>query len=422
MSIEFLRRIFERRGYALLPWSQFAELTASQQRLAAELERQQHARNMLADEVTALKTRLQSQADKFTTMQTAISLRDALGPAGAMGDESEPLDRAALQSRLIDRLNQAEVPVTPEEPVYLHVGFGHSGTTSLQLNFFGRRPDLLYLGTPFGDAGGFFSHIKYLDDSCINERQMLEWCRNLIYANSRRDKRPIVVSDETFSDTSELFYCPRHLPADLIARRLKRYFPTARIIFTIRNQTDYVSSMYFNLKRNYAFLSGVALPQFTEWWAGMHSQERCLYLQNLDYSHLIEVYLQLFGRENLLILTLEELKTHGSRRYLEKLCQFMNLDLREDDITAFSVPRNTRMTVVESRLAELVSAGSAEWTEAVRNLRHNDSMAGLIANAPRLSLKFDDDQLRELKRVVTQGNQWIASEFELPLGELGYFV
>jgi hypothetical protein len=419
MFINFLRRIFERRGYALLPWSQFAELTASQQELTNELEQTRRAKDMVADELAALKNRQRSQGEEWNSLRIAGALRDALygGPDG-----SGELRGPDFQERLIGRLQKADISVRPDEPVFLHVGFGHAGTTSLQLNFFSRRQDLFYLGTPYGEAGGLFSHLKYTDDHLLIEQQMLDWCRNLVYSNPRREGRPIVVSDETFCDTSEVYYAPRHLPGDLIAARLKRYFPTAKIIFTMRHQLDYISSMYFNLKRNYAFLAGMPLPEFNEWWAGMQTQVRCQYLQNLDYSQMIEVYSRLFGRENVLVLPLEELKTHGARRYLEKLCQFMSLELRESDVADFSIPRNERMTVVESRLAELITAGSAEWTSVVRSLLEKESMAGLVANAPRLSLKFDDEQLREIKRVVVRGNQRLAEDFHLPLGEMGYLV
>jgi hypothetical protein len=419
MFIDLLRRIFERRGYALLPWSQFASLTAVEQELTNELEQARRSGNMLADEVAALKSRQRSQGEEWNTLRIAGALRDALygGPEGS-GEQRG----AAFQERLISRLQKAEIPLRPDEPVFLHVGFGHAGTTSLQLNFLSRRPDLFYLGTPYSEAGGFFSQLKYSDDHLLNEQQMLEWCRQMIYASPRREGRPIVVSDETFSDTSEVYYAPRHLPGDIVAARLKRYFPTAKILFTMRHQLDYISSMYFNLKRNYAFLAGMPIPEFDEWWIGMHTQVRCQYLQNIDYAPLVEAYCRLFGRENVLVLPLEELKTHGARRYLEKLCQFMSLELHESDVADFSIPRNERMSVVESRLAELITAGSAEWTSIVRSLLEKESMAGLVANAPRLSVKFNDEQLREIRRVVARGNQKLAEDFHLPLEEMGYLV
>jgi AcrR family transcriptional regulator len=422
MLIRSLRRILERRGYALLPWAQFADLNASRQALAEELEQLRRSKSVVSDELTSLKNKLKTQADEIAELRSAAALHDLLHAEVPGTGATESVTRSSAQARLLTQLQKSGVSLAADEPVFLHVGFGHAGGKALQSNFFARRPDLHYLGTPFGEAGSLFSNLKYLDDHLLNERQMLEWCRDFAYWNPRRQKRPIVVSDESFCDASEVYYCPRHLPGDAIAGRLKRYFPTAKIIFTICNQLDYIASMYFNLKRNYAFLAGAPLPPFDEWWAGMHTQVRCLYLQNLDYSELIDVYSQRFGRENLLVLPLEELQTHGARRYLEKLCQFMNLELHEADLGDFNIVGNERMTVVESRLAEIVAAGSTEWTAAVRAALDKESLASLVSSAPRLSLKFDDEQIRELKRVVIRGNQRLAAEFALPLESLGYYV
>jgi hypothetical protein len=46
----------------------------------------------------------------------------------------------------------------------LHVGFGHSGTTSLRKNLLERREELFYCGQPYGVRGGIFSDLKYKPD------------------------------------------------------------------------------------------------------------------------------------------------------------------------------------------------------------------------------------------------------------------
>ena len=50
----------------------------------------------------------------------------------------------------------------------IHVGFAHSGTTSLQQNLFLRRSEFLYCGLPYGEIGGIFSELgdrKFQDDT-----------------------------------------------------------------------------------------------------------------------------------------------------------------------------------------------------------------------------------------------------------------
>jgi hypothetical protein len=398
-----VRRVYERSG--------LRRAASATKRALVSLSRLR-----LSSEVEALK-------DRLAALQVECAIQDALGNGAGDRESADPPppDRHSLQTLLVERLQSRGVPVRPDEPVYLHVGFGHSGTTSLQQNFFSRRNDLHYFGTPYPDAGGFFSSLKYVESTLLSEEEMVDWCRNVIYGGPRRRGRPIVVSDESLCDTTEVYYCPRHLPSDMVAARLKRFFPTAKIIFTIRHQPDYISSMYFNLKRNYAFLAGTPMPSFGNWWTGMQTQVRCLYLQNLDYSYLIDVYARLFGQENIFILPLEILKDHGPQRYLVSLCAFMGLECSDADLFDFSLPRNERMSVVENRLAKLVSAGSGELP-AVQAVLEKESLKELIEKSPKVTLTFDDEQLEAIRRRVTPGNRRIKKDYGVPLGDLGYFV
>jgi len=375
--------------------------------------------------LAALYDRYAAQATVMTALAAECSLtcpcaHQFIG-TGSKHSPHAATSPADLQSDLVNRLRSHGIQVEDNEPVFLHVGFGHAGTTSLQRNFLSRRSDLFYVGTPFPDANELFAKLKFIDSFQLSEMQMLEWCRDLVYHHPQRRGRPIVVSDESLCDTTEVYYCPRHLPADTVAMRLKRYFPTAKIVFTIRSQLDYISSMYFNLKRNFAFLAGCAMPSFKQWWEGMHSQIRCLYLQNLDYSVLVELYARLFGRENVLVLPLELLKQQGARTYLERLCGFMGLEVTDTDLDNLRVPQNERMTVVENRLAKIAASGSGELP-VVQALLEKENLAFLVEHSPKLTVDFSDEQVDEVKRLVAAGNRRLMRDFDLPLGELGYFV
>src|SRR5438034_9471462 len=131
----------------------------------------------------------------------------------------------------------------------IHVGFSNTGTTSLQRNFFSRREDIFYLGEPYNEYGGIFSMLRYAEDFKYDEQQVIRLCTEQIFSRCT-DEKTVVVADETFCDSPQLYFAPSTVPRDLIAQRLFRIFGRARIIFTIRRQEDYVSSMYLNLKRN----------------------------------------------------------------------------------------------------------------------------------------------------------------------------
>jgi hypothetical protein len=80
----------------------------------------------------------------------------------------------------------------------LHVGFCHSGTTSLQKNLLERRDELFYCGQPYGLRGGIFSDIKYKPNYPLYDRARIkELCRSYIFEQAS-PHQSVTVSDESF--------------------------------------------------------------------------------------------------------------------------------------------------------------------------------------------------------------------------------
>src|SRR5262245_9968033 len=125
MFVDRLRRYFERRGYALLPWTQFAEMTAERQRLLDEIDRLQRAERLATDEhqrvveqVAVLENTLRVHAQEVDSWRTTCALRAATHGDGVGLPQSDG-DRAAIESRLLERLMLSGVPADGV-PVYLH--------------------------------------------------------------------------------------------------------------------------------------------------------------------------------------------------------------------------------------------------------------------------------------------------------------
>jgi hypothetical protein len=392
------------------------EQTAAEHRQALEAaDRQTADARRRAGEAEAARDGLAAELRAVTRRHHATSERYYAALAGVPGIGG------FTDAELVDALRAGGVPASLDDRVTLHVGFGHSATTSLQHAYFAGRDEVFYPGLPYGDAGGFFSYLKYTEDHRLDPAEMLRLCRDTVYAAPGRRGRPVVVSDEMFTEPAEVYYHPHVLPGPQVAARLKRYFPTAKVVFTVRRQPEYVASLYFNLKRNYAYLAGMPVPPFAEWWDGvMHSQVRGPYLLNLDYAPLVRVYADLFGPGNVLVLPLEELKDRGAGSYLGRLCGFVGVPLRDDDLDRFCRPRNARMSVVEARVADLLAARQAD--AAVRQALANEALAGLTGQASPASLDLGDEVADEICRLVAPGNRWLAETFGLPLGEWGYFV
>ena len=120
-----------------------------------------------------------------------------------------------------------------------------------------------------------------------------------------------------------------------IADRLKQTYPDARLILVLRNQLDYIVSLYmFRLcSRELEYRSlGAYLADLYD--RGLESK--------LLYNLLISHYLDLFGRDNVLILTYEALR-RDHIGFAAELCAFMGqmvpaeLDTRPTNVSGRSV-------------------------------------------------------------------------------------
>jgi hypothetical protein len=304
-------------------------------------------------------------------------------------------------------------------PVFIHVGFSNSGTTSLQRNFFARRDDIFYAGEPYGERGGIFSMIKSVEDFNLDAVGIEQLCEKSIHRKS--NGRPIVVSDETLCETPQLYFAPYTMPRDAVALRLQRLFPAAKIIFTIRDQRHYIESMYLNLKRNAAFFDRMSIAPFSQWLAGTLALPRGHYLQNLDFLDCIGLYTELFGRENICVLPLEMAVSDGVASYLGRLCGFMGLDLREADVANYVPVHNRRMSVHGELVADLLA--DERFGQLYGDLSAafgSQRLAEVLDAAPRSELAMAPADEAKVRERVGVGNWLLAQEYDLDLQRYGY--
>jgi hypothetical protein len=313
-------------------------------------------------------------------------------------------------------------PSSRDRKIILHVGFAHSGTTSLQENLFSRRPDLYYCGLPYGELGGIFSFIKYSTDRELNNDLIDRLSRDYIWSRARSEQT-IVVSDETLTEQPEVYFTPQMQPMAVIANRLRRLFPDAMVLFTIRNQFDYVVSSYLNLKRNYAHVAHRPIEDFDAWFAGNHTQIANLFLRNLDYSQAIRDYSEVFGRSAIAVLPLELLQRQGTKAYLDQLAEATGITISGEDVANFSEIRNRRMTVLEDAVAtRWHDQGFRRTYEMLTACVGDDRLSSAMKTGEPVKIALSESHIETVRRRSEQGNAFIAGEFGLPLEDYGYPV
>jgi hypothetical protein len=205
--------------------------------------------------------------------------------------------------------------------------------------------------------------------------------------------------------------------------RLHRLFPSAKIIFTIRDQRQYVVSMYLNLKRNSAKFDHMPVPPFSHWLARQLTQSRSHFLQNLNYFELIELYEHLFGHDNICLLPIELLTIEGPERYLDRLCHFMGLDWDARDVSNYAIIHNRRMSTRQELVAELLPQD--RFSKLLAELDKSIGDVGLDAvldDGPRASVELSAEDERKIGERVEIGNWLLARDFGLDLKRWGYLL
>jgi hypothetical protein len=200
-------------------------------------------------------------------------------------------------------------PATSERPILLHPGFHKTGTTFLQSEVF-TDSRLFRLLWWHDEVDRYVIRPHELD---FDPRPAIE-----VIAEARRESRPDlidVVSSETLSGTP--FFGSRESASR--AHRLKQIFGQAKVLITVRRQQSILRAMYMQyLKRGGtlspdAFFDQPRPPDYYGFEAGL-----------LEFHKLTELYAELFGAENVLVLTQETLE-RDPETFMSRLCAFYGM-------------------------------------------------------------------------------------------------
>jgi len=204
------------------------------------------------------------------------------------------------------------------DKVIIHIGYHKSASTFFQKEVFAQLP-VNYL---------FFegSNQKYLhmveSEKELNPGAIYSWIDSELaekYPGKRKDTT--VLSHEELSGHPHGY---KKISSFTIANNLRTLFPAARILIVVRNQFDYIASIYaFRIAvKGYESRS---LDRFI-------SEEGAKGLfEHLEYHRLVEHYQQLFGREQVCVLPME-LLSRSPDDLFSKLFVFMQLPYQKLEI------------------------------------------------------------------------------------------
>ena len=309
-------------------------------------------------------------------------------------------------------------------PLFIHVGYPKTATTTLQVHLFPNHPEIDYLGKfvpgfHYTDpvlgrhVGAMITEGKALYDGGADARRDFEEVR------AASKKKAVVLSSESFVHVTAPDVC-------MVADRVKSVCAPCKIIITIREQRSFLESFYRTHGRfgQYLFLvkdefEDISFPIHIDRWLSImaRSQERNV-LSLIHFDRIVGYYDALFGRDNVLVLLYDELMV-APEDFIRKLCAFLSIDSG----TALDLVRGRcenpgspsrlvlcgdKAPVYLSPVMEVTEAEPGQTTARwISTLRDEDAC---MANDWRVLLG----------KLYRDGNQRLQSVRGLPLAEFGY--
>ena len=198
--------------------------------------------------------------------------------------------------------------------IICHIGFPKTGTTFLQKNVFPNISDVNYIDrTAIKDLS--YALIEK-DDSYYDAEKIKADVAKMHDSNSI-----MLISDEALTGHHIKTEFPNR---SQIARRLKAA-GVSKIIISIRNQVDVLESTY----KQYIKSGGVL--KVSKFFDLGDNRSPYFYINYFNYEKIIELYAEIFGRENILVVQFENIfenKTEFTNR-LNGFLQLENIDLKD---------------------------------------------------------------------------------------------
>jgi len=203
----------------------------------------------------------------------------------------------------------------------LHIGYPKCMSTSLQRDLFAIHPEIMFLGwgLPDTEHGWISDELSVLCEVGIRYEKVLNFQRdrakqifNELLSDFKCDnkKRALCLSYESFSFTM-------HFDVDPVikAERLRDLMGRdTKILIVIRNQFDLIRSYYYECVRGGYSKS---FPEFIDF--NFHYQFHSIF-SDLRYRQLYKHYCNAFGKENVLLLPMEEI-IETPQEAISKICE-----------------------------------------------------------------------------------------------------
>jgi len=289
--------------------------------------------------------------------------------------------------------------------IVIHPGMVKSATTSLQEQVYARHPGIAFLGLPAPNpaAKAAIRQICRADSIAYDEAAVAAALQPLAAA----------AGDRTAVLSYENFALYESKDKGLVADRLQRLFPEARILLTIRRQQDLLAAWY--LQKMQKYLRKGHFLTFEDWYAMKADLPNRSILDDLRYDRIVAAYAERFGRERVSVLLFESLRQDPAA-FAAALGEILAVDGGE--IAARLAERQANPTIPQN----LLILGRSLFPLLPRPLARRLAKAMLRRGGPPARIDIGPEVTAAVAALCAEGNRRLAADHKLPLAKHGYLL
>lgn len=307
---------------------------------------------------------------------------------------------------------------TSNKKIVLHVGCGKTGTTSLQRNIFSKLDDYACLAQPRIDKEykEFRKAIMFSEDFYIDNE--IQDYISYVYS---LDKSKIIISDEGLTRPAS----PSH-GLDVfshVAKRLKKYFPDAHVLITIRNQLTAIPSHYISHGRylpNTPVTGRINYVKFNEYMKYYLKKNDRGFFRQLKYRKLVGTYLDLFGHDKLTVLLFDEMSSNPES-YFKKLS--ILLDVKQNTLDGLWKNSKIHNEADSKRVHNYLRIRSLLPVKSISKIfpsLSNNRFSQYLRKGLSAKIKLSEKEIEMISKIYGEENRWLDNEFKLSLASYGY--
>lgn len=210
--------------------------------------------------------------------------------------------------------------------------------------------------------------------------------------------------------------CSAAIGRDVIASRLKEQFPEAKILIVLRNQAEAMISYYGQMLQN----TYDSIQPFDGFFERHIRATKRGEFRHYHYDALLHYYLELFGRDNMLVILFEDLNRDRAG-YVKMVSDFCKIEFENPDVDRRINVRTSHRNYVLRQIVEKFVSGERlanAWMSLPTPVRKR--IKRTIKSGKPLDIELSGKQMDKLKENFGQGNAWIQKEFGFDLAGEGY--